>query len=174
MDFDSANLKDANTIAYDKTLRENLEELHNNLGEGITDIAASAVQLTAKYKENAVKQLKFMSKLTADLSVALIKARGDKDLNPEEQEQFEDIGKLANALGNLQFRINRIIINITKMEQLGEQISDGGGVLLDAIMEVQSRMLAIRANINDLGFFSKNPRMALLFDKQNKDTTSQE
>lgn len=167
MNSDSPNLKNINTIAYDKTLREQLEELHNSLGEGITDVAAQATQFITKYKEDAVKQLKFMSKLTADLSVALIQARGDKELNAEEQNEFEAIEKLADALGNLQFRINRLIMDITKMENLSEQISDEGTVLLEAIIEAQTSMMATRADINDLGFFSNNPELAHLFDKQN-------
>lgn len=172
MDPDSPNLKNINTIAYDKTLREKLEELHNSLGEGITDVAAQATQFITKYKEDAVKQLKFMSKLTADLSVALIQARGDKELNTEEQNQFEDIKKLADALGNLQFRINRLIMDITKMENLSEQISEEGTVLLEALIEVQDKLRTIRADINDLGFFSNNPTLANLFDKQNADVSN--
>ena len=172
MDPDSPNLKNINTIAYDKTLREKVEELHNSLGEGITDVAAQATQFITKYKEDAVKQLKFMSKLTADLSVALIQARGNKELNAEEQGQFEAIEKLADALGNLQFRINRLIMDITKMEKLSEQISDEGAVLLEAVMDVQTKMRTIRANINALGFFSNNPEMAHLFDKQNEDKSN--
>lgn len=167
MNSDSPNLKNINTIAYDKTLREKLEELHNSLGEGITDVAAQATQFITKYKEDAVKQLKFMSKLTADLSVTLIQARGNKELNAEEQNQFEDIKKLADALGNLQFRINRLIMDITKMENLSEQISEEGTVLLEALIEVQDKLRTIRADINDLGFFSNNPTLANLFDKQN-------
>ncbi|MCL4367339.1 hypothetical protein M1563_04195 [Patescibacteria group bacterium] len=172
MNSDSPNLKNINTIAYDKTLREKLEELHNSLGEGITDVAAQATQFITKYKEDAVKQLKFMSKLTADLSVALIQARGDKELNTEEQNQFEDIKKLADALGNLQFRINRLIMDITKMENLSEQISEEGTVLLEALIEVQDKLRTIRADINDLGFFSNNPTLANLFDKQNADVSN--
>lgn len=131
-----------------------------------------ATQFITKYKEDAVKQLKFMSKLTADLSVTLIQARGNKELNAEEQNQFEDIKKLADALGNLQFRINRLIMDITKMENLSEQISEEGTVLLEALIEVQDKLRTIRADINDLGFFSNNPTLANLFDKQNADVSN--
>ncbi len=136
---------------------------------GVTDIAASAIRCAVKYKADAVEELKFMSKLTADLSVALINASGEKELNAEEQEQFLSIKKLTDSLGNLQFRINRLIIAITKMEKLGEQIASGGQVLLDAIMETQTNLIAIRADINDLGHFSKNSQLSSLFAKQNGD-----
>ncbi|HUD44836.1 MAG TPA: hypothetical protein VMR41_04795 [Patescibacteria group bacterium] len=162
------SLKSVNTIAYDKPLREKLDELHVSLGEGITDIAASATQFTAKYKETAIIQLKFMSKLTADLSVALIHARDGKQLDIEEQSQFDDMKKLADSLGNLQFQINRLIMDVTKMEKLSEQISSEGDSLLNAVMDVQSKLTVIRSDINDLGIFSNNPQMATLFDNQHE------
>ena len=161
-------LKNVNAIAYDKTLREYLGELQSVLDQGITDVSAQAVQLSVKYKEDAIKQLKFMSKLTADLSVALIKAKGDKELNVQEQEQFDTIKKLADALGNLQFRINRLIMDMTNIEKLSDQISHEGEVLLDSVTDVESTMTHIRAAMNDLGFFSQNPEMAALFDKQHE------
>lgn len=160
------SLKSLNTIAYDKTLRLYIKDLQDVLDSGITDISAQAVQLSVRYKEDAVKQLKFMSKLTADLSVALIKAKGNKELNAQEQEQFNTIKKLADSFGNLQFRINRLIMDITKMESLGNQISEEATVLLDSVTDVQSTILDIRAKINDLGFFSQNPEIAILFDKE--------
>ena len=167
MNSDSS-LKNLNTIAYDKTLREYLDNLHYALDKGITDVSAQAVQSSIKYKEDAIKQLKFMSKLTADLSVVLIKAKGDKELNPQEQEQFDTIKKLADSLGNLQFKTNRLIMDITSMEELGGQISHEGEVLLDSVVEVEGNMIKIRANINDLGFFSQNPEMAVLFNEQHE------
>ncbi len=163
-----STLKNINAIAYDKTLREYLNQLHTILDQGITDMSAQAVRLSIKYKDDAVNQLKFMSKLTADLSVALIKARGDKELDPTEKEQFDTIKQLADSLGNLQFKTNRLIMDISNMEKLGSQISHEGEVLLDTVMEVEGTMTRTRAAINDLGYFSQNPQISRLFDKQNE------
>ncbi len=66
---------------------------------GVTDIAASAIQCALKYKADATQELKFMSKLTADLSVALINAGGEKELNTQEQEQFLSIKKTYRFIG---------------------------------------------------------------------------
>lgn len=167
MDSDSS-LKSLNTIAYDKTLREYMSDLHSVLDIGVTDISAQAITLSIKYKADAVKQLKFMSKLTADLSVSLIKAKGDKELNAEEQKQFDIIKELADTLGNLQFKINRLIMDMAKMESLGEQISKEGEALLDSIMIAQNSLIHIRGNISDLGFLSQNHKIAVLFSEQNE------
>lgn len=163
-----SSLKKANTIAYDKILREYLEDLNSTLDIGITDLSAQTVRLTIKFKEDAVKQLKFMSKLTADLSVALIKAKGDKDLKTEEQEQFDTIKNLADLLGNLQFKINRLIMDMTTMESLGEKISGESEVILESTMELQTKLMNIRVEINDFGFFSHDPAIARLFNGQDE------
>lgn len=162
------SLKKENTIAYDNKLRDYLEDLNSTLDIGITDLSSQTVTLIIKFKEDAVKQLKFMSKLTADLSVALIKAKGEKDLKQEEQEQFDTIKHLADSLGNLQFKINRLIMDMTKMEELGEKISSESEAILESTMELQTKLMNIRVEINDFGFLSHDPAIARLFNGQDE------
>lgn len=167
MNLDTANLKTANAIAYDKPLRDYLKELRNTLSEGLMDISVSAMKQGTEYKFKAIEQLKFMSGLTSELSVALIKAKGEKKLDTQEQEQFDSIKELTNTLGNLQFSLNSIIMDFNKMEKLGDKISKEGEDLMNSVVDVQAKLMTIRADINDLGFFSKNSELAHLFDEQN-------
>jgi hypothetical protein len=157
-------MKDYNNIAYDKNLRERLEELHRLLGAEVTDVADQAMKHGIGFVPGAEGVMKIMSRLASDLSVALLDARGDNELNVEENKNFNEIKKLAGTLGNLQYKLNEVIKKIKlinkQMEELRELSFDFG----DDISNAQADFRKARAHINDLGYVSDDPRLASLFE----------
>lgn len=160
------DLKTINTIAYDKPLRDYLKQLHDMLGEGVTDIASNAMEFAYKYRTDASDYLKLMSQLTSELSIVLIQAKGDKKLDEEEQRHFDAIKGLAETLGNLQFKINKIIEDLRKLDKLADKVSEEGAELANSVIDAQAEFRAVRSDINDLNVFSRNPRLANLFREQ--------
>lgn len=163
------DLKTVNTIAYDKPLRDYLKQLHDMLGEGVTDIASNAMEFAYKYRTDAADYLKFMSQLTSELSVALLEAKGDKKLDEEEQRHFDGIKGLAETLGNLQLKINKIIQDLKKLDNLADLVSEEGASLANEVIEAQAQFRTVRSDINDLNVFSRNPRLANLFRQQTEE-----
>ncbi len=157
-------MKNYNNIAYDKNLRERLEELHRLLGAEVTDVADQAMKHGISFIPGAKKIMKLMSKLASDLSVALLEARGDNELSTEEDQNFNEIKKLAGTLGNLQYKLNEIIKKVNlinkQMEELREISFDFG----DEISDAQADFRKARAHINDLGYVSDDPHLASLFE----------
>lgn len=153
--------KEENTIAYDKQLREKLRALHDSLGEEVTDVATAAMDYGGKFSPEAKITLKLMSELASDLSVALINAKSDKEkLSPEEQQDYENISALAENLGNLQFKLNRIIQKSEEFKKVAQELQEEGMNLAENIMDAQESFRMVRANINDLAFLSADPNVA--------------
>ncbi|MBN2016073.1 hypothetical protein JW766_04540 [Candidatus Dojkabacteria bacterium] len=165
---DEKNLKDLNTIAYDRNLRDQLARLHEMLGVEITDVASGAMEYTTKFRPSAENTLKVMSKLASDLSVALIEAKGNKKvLSEEEREDYKAIEGVAETLGNLQYKLNKLIKSVKKFNENTEELQELGFRLAQDIMDAQDQFRNVRANMNALGHMSENPHLASLFESQN-------
>jgi len=157
-------LKDANKIAYDKPLRERLKELSDFLSTDITDVASGASEYGLKFAPDAKNVIKEMSKLDADLTVALIEVRGKGELNKEEKEDFELIKGLTESLGNLQFKINKIIKKSEHMNKLSQELVDDSLNAGLEVMNTQEQFRKVRKKINAIGILSNNPDIAFLLD----------
>lgn len=163
----SEDLQKQNAIAYNKPLREQLQIVDEMLGVEVTDIANDAIQYSIKFQINAEKVLKTMSKLAADLSILLIKAKESKKaLNKDEVEDFEAIKSLTGTLGNLQFKLSRLINKTKASNEINTGISQDGLAFAESIMEAQQQFRKVRASINAFGFMSQDPDVAHLFDAQ--------
>lgn len=160
------DLKQQNTIAYDMNLRERLKVLHQLLGEDITDIASAAMDYGIKFQPQAKDILKEVSELTSDLSVAVLEAKNDKQtLSAEEEEDARQLSEITNILGNLQFKLNKVIMAIDKFKALAEELNSVGVALAEEIVHAQEHFRDLRADFNALGFLSKNPKISMLLDE---------
>ena len=158
--------KKENTIAYDKNLRSQLKTIHDMLGEDVTDIASRAMEYGIEFHPKSQGVLKAISKLTSDLSVAILEAKDDKKkLSKVEQEDFEQVKTLTNLLGNLQFKINEVIKNIDKFNRVAEKLYEAGVSLAQDIMDSQEKFRMLRADFNAIGFLSDDPEISTLLDK---------
>lgn len=165
---DAPDLKSVNSIAYDASLREQLEELHKMLGLEITDVATGAMEFGIKFNGDGERVLKFLSKMASQLSIALIEAKKQKvELTVEEKEDFERIKSLTAVLGNVQDKLNRVLKTSKEILFKNEEIGKQGMDLAEYIMDAQEQFRNVRASINAFGFLSNNPELAKLFDEQN-------
>ena len=162
--------KQKNTIAYDTYLRERLETLHHLLGTNITDVASGAMEYAYKFNPEAKEVLKTMSRLTSDLSVDLMNAKSDKKiLTKEEQEDFDHIKEVVEYLGNMQFKLNKIIQKSKELQNISVELNDLGISFTNDILDAQEKFRSIRADINDFGIMSEDQKTASSFEKQLKD-----
>jgi hypothetical protein len=153
--------KKQNTIAYDKHLREKLKTLHDMLGIEITDVAVGAMDYGLKFNPQAKEILKTLSSITSDFSVVLLNAKGNKSkLSEEEQLDYDNIKSLTAYLGNLQYKLNKIIQKAEEFNKLTVELRDMGMSCAEYIMEAQEQFRMVRANINDLAFMSADPDVA--------------
>jgi len=165
-------LQKQNAIAYNVPLRELLKKLHEMLGIEITDLANEALQHRIQFREDTTIVLKIMSRLASDLSILLIEAKQSKKiLSKEEQYDFETVKSLTGTLGNLQFRLNNLIMMSTMSEVSNIQFSKASLEFAEEIMKAQQQFREVRANINSLGFLSHNPELARVFDGEHSTST---
>jgi hypothetical protein len=170
MDYSAPDLSGVNGIAYNDDLRAQLKQLHEMLGVELTDAATSAMEFGYKFKGNAEKVLRFMSKMAAQFSIALINTRKSlPQMSAEEQRDYESMKLLTVAIGNLQDKLNRLIKSTEEVNRLNEKIQDSGLGLAEEIMYTQEQFRKVRSEINDYGFLSKNPELANIFAEQQQE-----
>lgn len=163
------DFKSENRIAYDKYLRSKLGELHDMLGVEITDVAVGAVNYGMKFNPEAKDILKTLSSITSDFSVLLVSAKGEnKELTEKEQQDFNNIKKLTDYLGNIQFKLNKIIQKSEEFKKLARELEELGVGCAEYIMEAQEEFRNVRAEINDLSYLSVNPSVAYQYEEQLK------
>lgn len=156
------NLERQNSIAYNRKLRGQLKKLHEMLGEEITDLASGDLGNASTYFNEAQRVLKELSGLTAQLSVILLEAKQSKEeLSDEEKYDYSMIHDLTNALGNLQFELNRLIKHMEPTDK--EQYTKESLKVMERITQVQEQFRAVRSHINDFGSMSNNPEIAQIF-----------
>jgi len=161
------NLQKQNVIAYNRPLRDQLKMVHEMLGIEITDVANEAIEFRDKFRVDAEKMLRIMSKLAADLSILLIEAKATKRrLGSSEQNDFDAIKSLTGTLGNLQFKLNNLIHMSMESKKLSIDISKASLEFAENIMQAQQQFREVRAGINSLGFLSNNPELAYMFDNE--------
>lgn len=153
-----------NGIAYNRSVRKQLKKIHDSLSMDVTDVAANASQYAIKFTPHAQETLKEVSKLSSDLTVALLNAKGDKTLTKKEREDYKSIKQLIDILGNVQFKMNGIIQKSKKMNQIADELVDDSYELSKEIMNAQDKFRAVRKKINAYGAFSNNPRIAMLME----------
>lgn len=169
MNSNAPKLSNVNSIAYDGNLREQLKILHEMLGFEVTDVASGAMEFGYKFKGDAEKVMKYLSKMASQLSIALQEARKTgKQLSSQEQEDYERIKALTAVLGNLQDKLNRVIKTTEDINQQNEKLREQGVDLAEHIMEAQDSFRSVRAGINAYGFMSEDPLLVRLFEEQNK------
>lgn len=162
-----ANLKQINTIAYDKELRDLLKQAHDTLGESVTDIANKSMQSTMTLVDDARTELSRLSQMASELSIALINAKGDKRLDLDEQTHFDQVKDFAGRLGNIQFRINRIIRTFDERAKLDGEINTLSLSLAQEIMDTNDVIHSLRASMNALGLYSNDKDLARIADEEN-------
>lgn len=164
---DNPNLADINSIAYNEDIRNQLKTLHEMLGNEMTDIANGAMELTNRFSDQGDDLLKYMSKLTSQLSIFLINARNaDSNLSEEEKQDYERIKSLTNVIGNLQDKLNRVVKLLKSARDINTQVGEEGMELAENIMNAQQEFRSVRSGINAYGFLSEDPKMANLFESQ--------
>jgi regulator of replication initiation timing len=167
--MNDVHLSDVNSIAYNGNLREQLKTLHEMLGLEVTDVASGAMEFGYKFRGDAEKVIKYLSKMASQLSIALQEARrGEKTLTSQEQEDYEKIKALTAVLGNLQDKLNRVIKSTDKINLQNEKLREQGVDLAEHIMQAQDSFRSVRAGINAYGFMSQDPLLAKLFEEESK------
>lgn len=163
---DRSVLEKKDSIAYNPIVRQQLENLHDMLGVEITDIPDALITGEPGSIERGQNILKELSKLTSDLSVALLEIKGQKDqLNPQENTNYESIKGLVGTLGNLQYELNDIL----KFKASGNDDPKLAEMAMDLeqdIISVQEEFRKVRSNINDLGFLSYDPNISFEYNKK--------
>ncbi len=167
--MNDSHLSDVNSIAYNGNLREQLKTLHEMLGLEVTDVASGAMEFGYKFRGDAEKVMKYLSRMTSQLSIALQEARrGEKALTSQEQEDYEKIKALTAVLGNLQDKLNRVIKSTDEINLQNEKLREQGVDLAEHIMQAQDSFRSVRAGINAYGFMSQDPLLAKLFEEESK------
>lgn len=163
----NTNFSDINSIAYNADIRDQLKTLHEMLGNEMTDIANGAAELTNRFSDQGEDLLKYMSKLTSQLSIFLINARNaDTNLTEEERLDYERIKSLTNVIGNLQDKLNRVVKLLKSARDINTQVGEEGMELAELIMNAQQEFRYVRSGLNAYGFLSEDPKMANLYESQ--------
>lgn len=167
MNANILKLKQQNAIAYNRKLRSQLRNLHEMLGDEITDLVTGELGDPDTFFTEAQKVIKTLSELTANLSVLLLKVKeSKKELSAEEERDYHMIEELTDALGNLQYEIHMLIKHMQQSQKIKTFTAESLRVI-DKIVETQEKFRAVRAQINNFGYMSKNPEIAALFsDKE--------
>lgn len=161
------DFKNKNTIAYDISLRSKLGQLHDMLGVEITDVAVGAMEYGSKFSPETKDILKTLSSVTSDLSVVLMEAKGSKkELSPSEKEDFDNVKSLIEYLGNLQFKLNKIIQKVSEFNTVAQEMKDLGMDCAEYTMTAEKQFKTVRARINDLDYLSADPSIAHTFKKE--------
>lgn len=158
--------KNKNAIAYDESLRDKLKQLHNMLGAEITDVAAGAFDYGQNFNPEAKQVLKTLSSIASDLSVVLLNARKKKTLSKEEQRDFDNVKNLTESLGNLQFKLNKIIQKAEEFKKIAQDLREMGMDCSNYIMDTQEQFRMVRANINDFSYMSVDPEIAYQYKEE--------
>jgi hypothetical protein len=159
-----------NQVSSNINLRQQLESLHEMLGSEITDFATDALRFGTHFSQEADQVLRTMSEVTAKLTVSLMEVKTFKyNLSQDEQADYDKIKSLVLVLGNFQDKINRIIKLSEQINKLNTQLKTSALDLTEDILITQQKFREVRSQINDYGFLSKNPRLALLLEKDAED-----
>lgn len=159
-----------NQISSNPTLRQQLQSLHEMLGSEITDVATDALRFGSHFSQEAEQVLRTMSEVTAKLTVALLEVKNFKqNLSTEEQADYDKIKSLVLVLGNFQDKINRLIKLSKQINKLNTQLKSSALDLTEDILITQQKFREVRSQINDYGFLSKNPNLALLLEEDAED-----
>lgn len=155
------DFKTKNTIAYDMFVRDRLETLHRLLGEDVTDVADGAMEYGYKFIPESKNVLKEVSKLTSDLSLSLMNAKHDKKaLTSEEEQDYKEMKDLIDDLGNMQFKLNKVIQKIETLKKDASELVTLSTSFAQDIINAQEKFRNIRIDINDYGFLSSDPKIA--------------
>lgn len=163
----NTNFSDINSIAYNADIRDQLKTLHEMLGNEMTDISNGAMEVSNRASDQGEQLLKYMSKLTSQLSIFLINARNaDTNLTEEERQDYERIKSLTNVIGNLQDKLNRVVKLLKTIREASNEIGEEGMELAQLIMNAQQEFRYVRSGLNAYGFLSEDPKMANLYESQ--------
>lgn len=137
------------------------------LGNEMTDISNGAMEVSNRASDQGEQLLKYMSKLTSQLSIVLINARNaDTNLTEEERQDYERIKSLTNVIGNLQDKLNRVVKLLKTIREASTEIGEEGMELAQLIMNAQQEFRYVRSGLNAYGFLSEDPKMANLYESQ--------
>lgn len=159
------DFQEINQVAYNSKIRYKLKDIHQLLGGEITDVASAGMQVGRSIIEKAEELREQISSLTSELTVALIELRGNEaDFNKEEVEDFRNIKRITDQLGNLQFSLNHLIKKIKTYNEAADEVQEVGMDLGEQIMDSQELFRKVRADMNAFGLLSKDPETAVVFD----------
>jgi len=155
------NTEEQNAIAYNPVLRDQLKDLHELLGDEISNIVAEAIEPGRKLSEQAEKALLAMSEGASKLTLELMAVReSKKKLNEEEQRNYDQIRNLAATLGNLQLKVSKILKIVSEITAMNVLLKGAAIDLTEDITAAQQQFREVRSGINDFGVFSQNPDLA--------------